>query len=317
MPAGASVVRPAWAKINLFLEVTGRRADGYHELESLIVFAGLGDQLRLEAGESLELTVTGRHAAGVPTDDGNLVLAAARALRRAAGAHAGIPPETSGGARIRLDKRIPVAAGVGGGSADAAATLEGLRALWRLDLGDSDLRHLSVELGADVPVCLFGRPALVRGIGEVIDRAPPLPPAWLVLVNPGVSLATKDVFAARSGPLSRPRPWPSNVESAPENATELAEALRQRRNDLEPPAVGLAPVIERVLSDLAPLPGALLARMSGSGATCFALFASAKEAKRGAAELRERHADWWVAAAPLLHGKLTKPWRSDSKAAAG
>ncbi len=300
-----AVIRPAWAKINLYLEVTGRRPNGYHELDSLIVFAGLGDRLVLEAADTLELSVTGRHAKGVPSDSSNLVMAAAEALRQASG--------TRQGARVRLEKRIPVAAGVGGGSADAAATLEGLRQLWKLKISDRDLRELSLGLGADVPVCLFGLPALVQGIGEVIERAPPLPPVWLDLVNPGVSLSTPAVFKARSGDFTQARPWPGGAETA----AQLADLLRGWRNDLQPPAAGLAPVVETVLAKLGALPGALFSRMSGSGATCFALFSSAKEAKSAAASLSAEQPDWWVAAAPLLHGKLSDEWRRDTRPAAG
>jgi 4-diphosphocytidyl-2-C-methyl-D-erythritol kinase len=165
--------------------------------------------------------------------------------------------------------------------------------------------RIAAELGADVPVCLFGRPALVRGIGEIIERAPPLPAAWLVLVNPGLPLATRRVFEARAGAYSAKRPW----TASPGDVRELAGHLAGRTNDLEPAALRLAPGIGRVLERLAAAPGALLARMSGSGATCFALFATAPEARAAAAAIRAEHPDWWSAAAPILHGKLVGPWR--------
>ncbi len=299
------LVRRAWAKLNLFLEVTGRRGDGYHELDSLIVFAGTGDRLEMFPANDLTLEIGGPHGAPLSAGADNLVVAAARALRQSAG--------KTVGARIVLDKRIPVAAGVGGGSADAAAALDGLNELWRLGLGEARLRELGITLGADVPVCLFGRPALVRGSGEIIQRAPPLPPAWLVMANPGIALATPAVFEARRGAFSEPHDWPPDVKTL----GDLIAALEERRNDLEPPARSLVPEIDRVLAALADLPGARLARMSGSGATCFAIFATAEEARRAAALLTGREPGWWVAAAPLLHGKLAAGWRGADGAEEG
>ena len=292
------VSRYAWAKINLYLEVTGRRADGYHELESLIVFAGLGDRLDFRPAEALEVGVAGPCAAGVPAGAENLVARAARALAE----HAGVAPA----ARIDLDKRIPVAAGIGGGSADAAATLEGLTALWGLSPAPGDLMRIAAELGADVPVCLFGRPAMVRGIGEIVDRAPPLPAGWLVLANPGLPLATRRVFEARTGAYSPGRPWSVLAN----DVRELAQRLAERSNDLEPAALRLAPGIGRVLERLGAAQGALLARMSGSGATCFALFATAPEARAAAAAIGRENPDWWCATAPILHGKFSGHWRA-------
>ena len=303
MPTG--LVRRAWAKLNLFLEVTGRRRDGYHELDSLIVFAGTGDRLAFFPAKDLTLEITGPHGAALSAGGDNLVMAAARALREAAG-------ETPG-ARIVLDKQIPVAAGVGGGSADAAAALDGLNQLWHLKLGEARLRDLGIVLGADVPVCLFGRPALVRGSGEIIRRAPPLPPAWLVMANPGIALATRSVFEARSDAFSEPRDWPADIGTL----SDLVVALEQRRNDLESPARSLVPEIDRVLAALAQLPGARLTRMSGSGATCFAMFTTADEARRGADILSRREPGWWVAAAPLLHGKVAAGWRDAGGAEEG
>ena len=190
--SGAVAQRTAWAKVNLTLQVTGRRADGYHELDSLIVFAGLGDELQVTSGPDLALEIEGpfagmlgtgrmaKHArADVPE---NLILAAARAL--------GARFDVAAGARLKLIKRLPVAAGLGGGSADAAAALRGLAELWNLDATEDELNALAARLGADVPVCLAGRPCFVSGIGDVISPAPFLPPAWLVLVNPGARLST-------------------------------------------------------------------------------------------------------------------------------
>ncbi len=295
--AAVPLRRHAWAKVNLYLEITGRRADGYHELDSLIVFVGLADRLAFQRSEGLELHCAGPFADELPPADDNLVIKAARALA----ARAGIAPA----ARIELEKRIPTAAGVGGGSADAAAALEGLAAVWDLDPAPEDLKDIAVELGADVPVCLFGRPALVRGLGELVDRAPPLPGAWLVLVNPGRPLATKQVFQARTGPFSPLVAW----TAVSGHLEDFVECLAERTNDLEPAALDLLPEIGQVLARLDAAPGVLLSRMSGSGATCYGLFATAREARDAAAAIGTDQPAWWVTAAPMLHGKLTGPWR--------
>ncbi|MHA1600088.1 MAG: 4-(cytidine 5'-diphospho)-2-C-methyl-D-erythritol kinase, partial [Alphaproteobacteria bacterium] len=224
--------RPAWAKVNLTLHITGCRADGYHELESLVVFAGVGDTLEFAPADDLTLTITGPFAPAIATAGGasagsmvddNLVLRAARALRERL--------EIAEGVRIRLDKHLPVAAGIGGGSADAAAALLGLVAFW--GAGDrAMLSEIGPGLGADVPVCLAGGPSYVSGVGERIAPVPDLPPAWLVLVNPGRPLGTGAVFAARTGDFSPPQPWNEPVTTA----ADLAVRLLAYRNDLEPAA---------------------------------------------------------------------------------
>lgn len=295
--AAVPLRRHAWAKVNLYLEITGRRADGYHELDSLIVFVGLADQLEFQRSDGLELRSAGPFADALPPAGDNLVIMAARALA----AWAGIAPA----ARIELDKRIPAAAGIGGGSADAAAALEGLAALWDLDPAPEDLKDIAVKLGADVPVCLYGRPALVRGLGDLVDRAPPLPGAWLVLVNPGRPLATKQVFQARTGAFSPFAAW-TEVSG---DLEEFVESLAERSNDLEPAALDLLPEIGQVFDRLGAAPGVLLSRMSGSGATCYGLFATACEARDAAAAIGAEQPAWWVTAAPMLHGKLTRAWR--------
>ncbi len=293
-PDSGPVLRCAWAKVNLYLHVTGRRPDGYHELDSLIVFAGLADSLTLQAAEALSLEVAGPFAAAVPPGPENLVLRAARALAEAL--------EIAPAAAIRLEKRLPVAAGLGGGSADAAAALDGLCRLWGRSPSRSRLEEIALDLGADVPVCLYGRPAFVGGVGERVERAPPLPPAWLVLVNPGVPLATAEVFAARTGDFSVSCRW---RETLPD-VQALADELAALENDLEAPARALAPEVDAVLARLAETPGVLLARLSGSGATCFGLCASAEAARAAAAALAAEQPGWWVAAAPLLHGPLDR-----------
>ncbi|MCS6876847.1 MAG: 4-(cytidine 5'-diphospho)-2-C-methyl-D-erythritol kinase [Geminicoccaceae bacterium] len=286
MPAAAEPTSErARAKLNLDLLVTGRRSDGRHELDSLVVFCELADLLEFVPAPELSLTVEGPWAAATPADRTNLVVRAATLLARARA--------RGGGAAIRLVKNLPVAAGLGGGSADAAAALRGLRRLWGLSIDDEALRDLGLELGADVPVCLFGRPARMRGIGERLDPVRGLPDLPLVLVNPGRPLATGAVFGRLRGPfepLARP---PLKGVDSPRG---LADWLAQSRNDLEPAAIELEPAVETVLAELRALSGCLLARMSGSGATCFGLFSDRGEAETAAALLRRRRPDWWVAA---------------------
>jgi 4-diphosphocytidyl-2-C-methyl-D-erythritol kinase len=268
---------PAPAKINLYLRVTGRRADGYHELDSLAVFAA-GDRLRAEPSETLSLAVDGPFGATLAGEADNLVLRAARVL---AAVHA-LEPQ----ARLVLEKNLPVASGIGGGSADAAACLRALGRLWRVSASPVLAAGLAAGLGADVPVCLASRPARMQGIGEILRPAPALPRFGLVLANPGVPVATPAVFRARAGDFSAPAALPPGWPDAAAMARDLA-ALG---NDLEAPAIALCPPIADVLGALRARPGCLLARMSGSGATCFGLFATAAEAERQAAALP---ATWW------------------------
>jgi 4-diphosphocytidyl-2-C-methyl-D-erythritol kinase len=282
----------ARAKVNLYLHVVGRRADGYHRLDSLVVFADAGDELRIEPSGRLSLTIDGPFGAGLSASDDNLVLRAAGALA-AALAEKNLP---AGGAALRLSKRLPVASGIGGGSADAAATLVGLSRFWNVPAGAVDLARIGLALGADLPVCLAARPSFMGGIGEELDRAPPLPPASLLLVNPRIALSTPSVFKARSGPYSQPARWTDPLP----DATALAARLDRCRNDLEAPAIAIEPAIGEVLSALRRLPGMLIARMSGSGATCFGLFANREEADEAAARLGVEHPSWWVSSAPML-----------------
>jgi 4-diphosphocytidyl-2-C-methyl-D-erythritol kinase len=278
------------AKLNLYLHVVGRRPDGYHLLDSLVAFADIGDELLVEPATGLRLTLAGPFAGALAgeAESGNLAWRAATRLA----AHAG----RSADAALTLIKNLPVASGIGGGSSDAAAALKALCALWRLDLGGTALADLAAGLGADVPVCLAARTAWLGGIGERIEPAPPLPPTSVVLVNPGIGLSTPAVFNARQGPFSQP----ACFAAMPADAAGLCRLLAECGNDLTAPAVGLVPAIAEVLDALAAAQGALLARMSGSGATCFALFADHDAASAAAARLRAEHADWWVAAGRLL-----------------
>jgi len=282
-----TVVESAPAKLNLYLHVVGRRTDGYHLLDSLVAFAECGDVLQARPAPALSLSVDGPFAAALAAEPDNLVLKAARAL---SGAAPGAGDTANRGAAIALTKNLPVASGIGGGSADAAAALRALRRLWRSAITAPALADIAYELGADVPVCLRGAPTFVGGVGEVIDAAPALPPAGLVLVNPRIPLPTPKVFAARSGPFSAAQ----RFAVAPRDAAELAALLATRHNDLEAAAVSIVPTISTVLEALAASPGCRLARMSGSGATCFGLYDNAVIAAAAGEWLRRRDARWWI-----------------------
>ena len=267
------------AKVNLSLHVTGRRADGYHLLDSLVVFAGAHDVVSARAADTLSLELAGPFAAALSTDPDNLVLRAARALA----ASCSMAPR----AALRLEKHLPVASGIGGGSSDAAATLRVLARLWGVEVRPEAMRDIAARLGADVPVCLDRAPRVMQGVGEVLRPAPLLPGCGLVLVNPGQALATQAVFRARTGGFSRPARWPDRWPDAASMAAGLADCT----NDLQAAAVALCPAVGEVLTALAGVYGCELARMSGSGATCFGLFASAEAAARAAAGLARP--GWW------------------------
>lgn len=275
------------AKVNLYLHVVGKRADGFHLLDSLIAFAGIGDTVAARPADDLSLTIDGPFAPGLTTGEDNLVLRAARALHELTG--------TKAGAVLHLTKRLPPASGIGGGSADAAATLKVLLQLWNVAPAEDELMALALRLGADVPMCLAGRTAFASGVGEVLDPTPTLPACWLVLANPGIPVATPAVFKVRTGPFSNPAPFAEK----PRDAAHLAALLRERGNDLAAPAIAIAPAIGEVLHALETTPGCLLARMSGSGATCFGLYALEAEAEAAADRLRIGHEGWWTAAGPL------------------
>jgi 4-diphosphocytidyl-2-C-methyl-D-erythritol kinase len=275
----ASDAELAPAKVNLFLHVTGKRPDGYHLLDSLVVFAGIADRIAVAPAEGLSLTITGPFAPSLAAEADNLVLRAAQALA----AEAGVRPTGA----LLLDKQIPVASGVGGGSADAAATLRLLCRVWGLNPTDTDLERVAGGLGADVPVCLRNRPMRMRGVGEILTPAPALPPCGMVLVNPGIPLATASVFRARSAGFSRETELPGRWETV----DKMAISLSAMANDLALPAISLVPPIQDVLCAIAASRGCLLARMSGSGATCFGLFADVAAAETAAAELARP--GWW------------------------
>ena len=274
------------SKVNLYLHVTGRRADGYHLLDSLVVFTALSDELELSLADGMSLSVRGAFAENTGPPEDNLVLRAARALAGAA--------KVDMGMAAVLTKNIPAAAGLGGGSADAAAALRGLMRLWDIPPDAVDLPAIALELGADMPVCLAARPSFVGGVGEKIEAAPALPAAGLLLVNPGVALATPSVFTGRRGGFLPP----GRFDESPASAVALAAMLRERENDLTGAAISLAPVISNVLDALESVPGCHLARMTGSGATCFGLFDDESAAASAAGEIMRD--GWWVEATRIL-----------------
>jgi 4-diphosphocytidyl-2-C-methyl-D-erythritol kinase len=278
--------RLARAKVNLCLHVTGRRPDGYHLLDSLVVFPELGDEVRAEPAAGLSLACEGPRAGEIDAGPGNLVWQAAAAMAAAAPGR---------GAALTLVKRLPVAAGIGGGSADAAATILALEALWDVRLPPDRRAALALRLGADLPVCLGGRPARMQGIGDALTSAPKLPDFWLVLVNPGVALPTREVFRRLGSFGAAAEPPPEGFA----DVAGLARWLAGQRNDLEAPARSLCPEVSSVLAALQAEPGIRLARMSGSGPTCFGLAEAAGAAEAAAAAIGARHPGWWVAAAPV------------------
>ncbi len=276
------------AKVNLALHVTGQGPDGYHQLDSLVVFAGTGDQLSAIPSRDLTLTVSGPFAAGVPTDDANLVLRAARALREARGIQKG--------AAIKLLKHLPHGAGIGSGSSDAAAAIRLLAKLWEVEPLAPDAPEV-LALGSDVPVCLQApQPMRMRGRGERMEPLPRLPSLGLVLVNPGATLPTRDVFRALARKQNPPLPELPEMRR-PE---DFADWLKTLRNDLQAPAEKLAPPIGEALETLRRTPGVLAAVMSGSGATCVGITKDAGVARNAARIIQLARLGWWVAPAPLM-----------------
>jgi 4-diphosphocytidyl-2-C-methyl-D-erythritol kinase len=276
------------AKVNLTLHVTGQRADGYHLLDSLVVFAGHQDRLTARPSRYLTIDVSGPFSAGVPCDDRNLVLRAAHVLRARHGVQVG--------AALHLEKNLPHAAGIGSGSSDAAAALRLLARVWNVPLPDSN-DPLVLALGADVPVCLRApAPTQMTGIGETLTDVPPLPSCAMVMVNPQVALPTGRVFAemhSKTNPAMPPVPSGMNFR-------DFAAWLSQQRNDMQPAAAGIAPEIIAVLSRLRKTPGVEFAGMSGSGSTCVALVADMDRAVSIAGAIQVSEMRWWVAPAPLL-----------------
>jgi 4-diphosphocytidyl-2-C-methyl-D-erythritol kinase len=286
LPGRPALVEEAPAKVNLTLEIRGRRADGYHELESLVAFARVGDRLSLLPGEPLDLSVSGPFAGAIGGASDNLVLKCARALLRQ------MPGLELGG--FVLVKRLPVAAGIGGGSADAAAALRLLARANGVDMADVRLADAARATGADVPVCLDPRPRIMRGVGEKLSDPLPLPRLATVLVNPGVPVVTREVFAALAAPSVSTLNGIGHEPEIPSGREGLLAFLRTHGNDLEAPAISLAPDIAEVLARLRAAPGCDVARMSGSGGTCFGVFANEIAAMAAARDITAARPLWWV-----------------------
>ncbi len=285
------ITKKANAKINLYLHVVGKLENGFHALDSLVVFADVGDNITVNEtpnNNEISLKVSGPFGSDVPTDDSNLVIKAAKLLKHT--------HNVQMGAEILLEKNLPVSSGIGGGSADAGAVVHALSNLWGLKAPALDLKTISQKLGADVPVCFNGKNVFMSGIGEILIPAPKLPECWLVLANSGVKISTPDVFKNRVSEFS----IPAQFEEAPKDAARLVEIIADRGNDLFASALGIQPEIGKVIEALQGLDGALLARMSGSGATCYGIFAGEKEALAGAQRLSQSNPKWWITAAKML-----------------
>ena len=282
-----TLIERAPAKINLTLHIVGRRDDGWHELESLVVFTRSGDTLSLDPDGVLALTVDGPTAQAAGSLDDNLVIRVTRALaRRIEGLKTGT---------FHLVKRLPVAAGIGGGSSDAAAALRLLARLNDLALDDPRVVAAAAETGADIPVCLAATARMMSGVGDRLGPILALPPLPALVVNPGVPLETKAVFKR----MDLPAGWTTNASAHPAIVDGAAPdavftLLRRGRNDMEDAACVLAPVVSDVLAVLGAAPGCRLARMSGSGATCFGLFTSCRTAGRAKKAIQRAHPGWWV-----------------------
>lgn len=286
--------RFAPAKINLFLHVGDRRPDSYHDLLSLVVFADCGDTITVGPARGVPLEITGPQSAGFGPSPSNLVLKAERALRQWASEHGHETPPVT----LTLDKHLPLASGIGGGSSDAAATLLALVKYWSLPASAEDLRQLGRSIGADVPVCLRASPTLMSGDGEMLAPAPELPGFALVLVNPRVEVSTAAVFdalGARTG--THAQPLPPRLETL----RVFVAWLDRTSNDLASPAKKIAPQVMHAEQALTASTGCLLSRMSGSGATCFGIYPTIEAAKTAAREIAAARPEWWVTAAA--------PWR--------
>ena len=287
------------AKVNLYLHVGAPDANGMHDLCSLMVFADVGDRISAAPADRLSLSIDGLFGQGLSAAEDNLVLRAAKALAKAAGG-AGVPW------RLALDKQLPIASGLGGGSSDAGAALRLLRRLQAPQISDADLEAIAASLGSDGAACLFGRPVIAEGRGERLSPAPALPELPAVLVNPGVASPTGPVYRAFDAMGRFSALAPPQLPATFKSASEAAEVFAGLRNDLEAPAIALNPAIGEVIGALQAAPETLLARVSGSGATCFALCGDASAATELAGRLAREHAGWWVRAC-RLGGPWTQP----------
>ena len=283
-PCRATLTVLAPAKLNLFLHVIGRRADGYHLIQSLVVFASIGDRISVAPGDDLNLRIDGPFSKEL-AGKSNLVLKAANLLIRDLQLdHAG--------AQIRLEKNLPIAAGIGGGSGDAAAVLHALQVLWNAPLGSDKALKLALELGADVPACYLGQPVLVEGFGEILRPYEDVPEIPLLLVNPGPRVRTPDVFRKFHESASK---YSAEIPvSDLRDSTDFWDLILHSRNDLEPIASSIIPSIEMCLDEISKTDGCRLARMSGSGATCFGLYMNNDSARAAAAVIKSKRPGWWT-----------------------
>lgn len=280
-----SAIAPA--KLNLYLHITGKRADGYHLLDSLVAFATIGDEVRVEASDDLVLTISGEFSEALVSPSENIVFRAAELLQDEYG--------ITQGAAMHLTKNLPVGAGIGGGSSDAATALKLLCQLWGLQIPIHDLSHLGAKLGADVPACLHAKPLYMSGIGEVIEAAPVLPELHAVLVHPRIPLLTKHVYEAyklEEREYHRP-------EIAYDSPTKFLSSLKPLKNDLQHTAITLTYAVGQVLLEISTAINCEVARMCGSGSTCFGLFEDARSAELAANDIRAKHPAWWVVLTPL------------------
>ncbi len=285
----AGILEVANAKINLSLEVRGREESGYHQLESLVVFASVADRVICKEADTLGLEISGPFASQLANEDNNLILKAARAFAGALGRDPTV--------RFELEKNLPIASGIGGGSADAAAALRAMMRLW----GDppGSIEGIALQLGADIPVCMRKRPSFMTGVGENLRTIRRFPEIHAVLANPGVSVSTADVFRRlQAGPVEGPERLP--LLPGVETLDRLVIWLEENGNDLEAPAKAIEPVIKTVINELQETDGCRLARMSGSGATCFALYDNPFDSSEAAAALKKKHNSWWVTATKFL-----------------
>ena len=276
------------AKINLFLHITGKRPDGYHLLQSVVVFVNIGDRLTFTRHDSLFIDVTGPYAGDVCAPRDNLIYKAAVAL----GENYRHPPR----GQILLEKNLPVASGMGGGSSDAATTLKGLSQLWGLPEEFDRMQKIAATLGADVPACLMRRPVWMEGVGEKMMRLPDMPDLHMVLVTPAVATPTPEVFRQFRGKISPPIQFIGRRKSMGEWIADL----KLYRNDLTEAAIAVSPDIKIALQSIRETSGCQVARLSGSGATCFGIYDTDAAAKAAVNKLRQQHPDWWITAAGLL-----------------
>ena len=269
------------AKINLYLNIIGQRVNDYHELDSLIAFAAHGDQIEVKKCDHFKLEASGPFSETLPPSNENLVIKAAKELARGT--------NYEGGACIKLIENLPVSSGVGGGSADAAATLKALNDLWETNLQNKDLMVMALRLGADVPVCMLSKTARMSGIGDKISKVSGVPNCGILLVNPGIPISTVNVFQLFEGDFSNQVKIPKI-----ENSEAFFDFLSNQKNDLQDAAIKIAPIIKEVLNILTDDPNCRLARLSGSGGTCFGLYEDEATALFTAESMFGHFPDWWI-----------------------